>query len=83
MKFQKLVVKNLMHTLLPSVILGKDIVTWWWTCSLFESPNMALKSSKNVSKSLSKGDWHSNKGVNQARVVPNQSSCQGIQLGLS
>jgi hypothetical protein len=52
-------------------------------CSLFESPNMALKSSKNVSKSLSKGDWHSNKGVNQARVVLNQSLCRGIQLGLS
>lgn len=52
-------------------------------CSLFESPNMALKSSKNVSKSLSKGDRPSNKGVNQARVVLNQSSCRGIQLRLS
>ncbi len=37
--------------------------------SLFESPKVALNFSRNASKSFSKGDWCSNKGVNQAKVV--------------
>jgi hypothetical protein len=40
-------------------------------CFLFESLKVALKSSKHVSKSLSKGDQHFNKYVNQERVVFN------------
>jgi hypothetical protein len=39
--------------------------------SLFESPKVALNSLRNVSKSLSKGDWCSNKGANRAKAVPN------------
>jgi hypothetical protein len=40
-------------------------------CSLFKFPNLARKFSKNVSKSLNKGDCHSNKGANKARAMPN------------
>jgi hypothetical protein len=32
---------------------------------------MALNFSRNISKSLNKGDWCSNKNANQARVMPN------------
>ncbi len=37
---------------------------------LFESPKVALNFSKNTWKSLSKGDWCSIKGANQARAMP-------------
>jgi hypothetical protein len=36
---------------------------------LSKPPKVALNSSKNVSKLLSKGDWCSNKSANQAMVV--------------
>ncbi len=39
--------------------------------SLSKFPKMALNSLRNVSKSLNKGDWCSNKGANQARAMPN------------
>jgi hypothetical protein len=39
--------------------------------SLSEFPNVALKFSRNASKSLSKGDYHSNKGANKTKVVLN------------
>jgi len=38
-------------------------------CSLFECPKVALNFSRNVSKLLSKGDWHCNKVANQTKVV--------------
>ncbi len=38
--------------------------------SLSKSPKVALNFSKNTSKLLNKDDWCSNKGVNQAKVVP-------------
>jgi hypothetical protein len=37
---------------------------------LFECPKATLNFSRNASKSLSKGHWCSNKGANQARVMP-------------
>jgi hypothetical protein len=37
--------------------------------SLSKFPKMALNSSRNVSKLLNKGDWCSNKGVNQVRAM--------------
>jgi hypothetical protein len=39
--------------------------------SLSESPKVALNLSKNTSKFLNKGDWCCNKGVNQAKAMPN------------
>jgi len=39
-------------------------------CSLSKFPNLELKSSKNVSKTLNRGDWHSNKGANKVRAMP-------------
>ncbi len=38
-------------------------------CSLSKSPNLALKFSRNASKSLNRGDWHSNKGANKTRAM--------------
>jgi hypothetical protein len=41
--------------------------------SLSKPPNVALNSSRNVSKSLNKNDRHSNKNVNQARAMPDNT----------
>jgi hypothetical protein len=38
--------------------------------SLSKSSKMALKFSTNVSKLFNNGDWHSNKGANYVKVVP-------------
>jgi hypothetical protein len=40
---------------------------------LSESPKVALNSSINISKSLNKGDWCSNKSANQTIVMPNNN----------
>jgi hypothetical protein len=49
----------------------RDCILMLNVCSLFESPKLAWNFSRNTSKLLNKGDWCSNKGANQARVMLN------------
>ncbi len=70
MKYRKPTIWISIHIPQLNVILDKRLYFDAKCVSLSKSPKVALNLLKNTSKSLSKGDWCSNKGVNQAKVMP-------------